>query len=128
MSLHDNPFMRREAGPCRGRLLNHRHLGLAGMLYLMNLLDTEVPFGPLFTIFRIPMATVGVNLLRTPWNDVHLQETNGMTHAELRQAHLNHGMPASLAKVLHLAGEAGVRILVFDGETPRLPGLPVCDD
>jgi hypothetical protein len=66
----------------------------------------------------------GVKLYATPWDDEHL---NPMTLDELRQAHLAQGLPESLVNVLHLAGEADVRFLIFHWDAPRFDGLPIYD-
>lgn len=47
-------------------------------------------------------------------------------HSEqLRREHLSKGMPGDLANVLTLAGQADVRMLVFDADAPVLEGLPL---
>jgi hypothetical protein len=91
------------------------HLDRAALRYLEDLADAKPPLGPFFYAFRLPNDAIGVKLIDTPWNDEHLKGTCGTTIGELWQAHLAHGMPKSLLYVLHLAGEADVRFLVFDG-------------
>ncbi|WP_175687316.1 ABC transporter substrate-binding protein [Burkholderia multivorans] len=94
--------------------------------YLGELADIATPTAFLFIAFRIPYSpAIGVKLIATPWKDANLQQIEGITAAQLRQEHQNRGMPADLADVLHLAGEADVRILIFDADASELEGLPV---
>jgi hypothetical protein len=81
---------------------------------------------PFIDVFRLRRDVIGVKLIATPWNDERLREC-GTSAMALRQAHLKHGMPRSLLHVLHLAGEADVRILVFDGGAAQLDGLMTYD-
>ncbi|MDR3220769.1 MAG: ABC transporter substrate-binding protein [Candidatus Accumulibacter sp.] len=103
------------------------HLDQRALLYLESLADSGAPFGPFFCAFRLPDDAIGVKLIGTPWNDAHLRDIDGTGVMELRQAHWRHGMPQSLLHVLHLAGEADVRVLIFDGGAPQLDGLPSYD-
>jgi hypothetical protein len=104
------------------------HLTAAGQSFLAELADDAVT-GYLFVAFRIPGSpAIGVKLIATPWTDAHLQYVEGISADDLRQEHRNAGVPDALADVLHLAGEADVRFLVFDGDAPVLDGLPVYDD
>jgi hypothetical protein len=48
-----------------------------------------------------------------------------MSAVELWLAHQEQGMPLSLVRLLHLAGEADVHVLIFAHGAPRLHGLPV---
>lgn len=129
MSFHNNPFTRTDhARIYRCRAINGRHIDQEARYYLEKQIDVGIPFGTLFTIFRIPEAAIGISLRNTPWNDAHLQRTFCMTLAELRQAHLDYEMPESLVNVLHLAGEADVRYLIFDVDAPEIEGLPTYDD
>lgn len=94
--------------------------------YLANLADIATPSAFLFIAFRIPYSpAIGIKLITTPWTDSNLQQIEGITAEQLRQEYQDRGMPADLADVLHLAGEADVRILIFDADAPELEGLPV---
>ena len=102
--------------------ISHWHLDQPALGYLEKLADARPPLGPYFLAFRV-YNLIGVKLIDTPWNDSHLQN-DGMSRAALRQIQLERGVPESLIHVLHLAGEADVRFLIFDGSAPRLDGLP----
>lgn len=94
--------------------------------YLAERADIDTPEAFLFIAFRIPYSpAVGVKLISTPWTDENLMQAEGITAAQLRQAHLSRGMPEDLAQVLALAGQADVRILILDADAPALPGLPL---
>jgi hypothetical protein len=103
------------------------HLDRAALDYLARVADAALPIAPFIHAFRLLDGIAGLKLIGTPWNDAHLREIDGTTVYELRQAHRKHGMPRALVDVLHLAGEADVRILIFDGGAPRLDGLPTYD-
>ena len=104
------------------------HLTAAGEAFLAELADDALA-GHLFVAFRIPGSpAIGVKLIATPWTDAHLQYVEGISADDLRQAHRDAGVPDALADVLHLAGEADVRFLIFDGDASVLAGLPVQDD
>jgi len=47
------------------------------------------------------------------------------TTAELREEHRDAHVPDTLIDLLHRAGEADVRILIFDADARVLDGLPV---
>lgn len=102
------------------------HLPDEANQYLAGLADLDTPTGFLFIAFRIPYRqAVGVQLIGTPWTDDHLLSLEGISAGDLRQAHRDKGMPESLVAVLHLAGEADVRMLVFDDDASVLDGLPL---
>ncbi|WP_372387464.1 ABC transporter substrate-binding protein [Xanthomonas axonopodis] len=93
--------------------------------YLANLADLATPEAFLFIAFRVPYSpAIGVKLISTPWTDEHLERSEGITAEQLRQEHLNKGMPDDLANILELAGQADVRILILDADAPALLGLP----
>ncbi|NKA72578.1 ABC transporter substrate-binding protein [Ralstonia solanacearum] len=100
------------------------HLTTGARRDLLALAEIAPPSRALFTAFRIPGgATVGIKLSATPWTDANLQRTVGCTADALRNAHRDNGVPESLVDVLHLAGQADVRMLVFDADAPVLDGL-----
>lgn len=104
------------------------HLAENTIRYLADLADTATPTGFLFLAFRLPdTPAIGVKLIATPWTDINLNHVEDITAARLRQEHQEHGMPDDLIQVLHLAGQADVRILIFDADAPELPGLPLHD-
>ncbi|MFG9941669.1 hypothetical protein ACG3RN_09025 [Pseudomonas aeruginosa] len=57
-------------------------------------------------------SVIGCKLRNTPWTDQHLDLFN-TSSAELRQQQLDYGLPAELVEILHLAGQADVRFLLF---------------
>ncbi|NYT62868.1 ABC transporter substrate-binding protein [Alcaligenaceae bacterium] len=102
------------------------HITEASGRYLRDLADIATPTGFLFIAFRVPYSpAIGVKLIGTPWTDEHLQNIDGITAEQLREEHLSKGMPADLMRVLHLAANADVRILILDADAPELDGLPV---
>lgn len=104
--------------------ISFAHLTEQAERYLAELADTATPAGFLFVAFRIPYhPAIGVKLISTPWIDEHLLQIDNITAAQLRQEHLSKGMPEDLADVLALAGQADIRILIFDADAPALPGL-----
>ncbi|KVS36295.1 ABC transporter substrate-binding protein [Burkholderia vietnamiensis] len=106
--------------------ISRAHLSVESWHYLANLADLATPTGFLFIAFRIPYSpAIGVKLIATPWTDANLEHTEGISIVRLRQEHVDHGLPTDLADVLHLAGEADVRILIFDADAPALEGLAV---
>jgi hypothetical protein len=104
------------------------HLNLASFRYLRNMASSDETHGPLFHVFSLSSGSLGVKLIGTPWNDVRLLENDNSSVRKLRQAQLKFGVPQALVEVLHLAGEADVRFLIFDRGAARLPGLPVYGD
>ncbi|ABI58401.1 DUF5983 family protein [Nitrosomonas eutropha] len=94
--------------------------------YLRDLADIATPTGFMFIAFRMPYSpAIGVKLIATPWTDEHLLGIDGITAEQLREKHLSKGMPEDLMRVLHLAANADVRILIIDADAPELDGLPV---
>lgn len=101
------------------------HLTEDAAVYLEELADIATPTDFLFVAFRLPYSpAIGVKLISTPWWGEHLQRIEGMAAGELRQVQLDKGMPECLVDTLHLAAQADVRILIFDGDAPALDGLP----
>ncbi|HFF2027775.1 TPA: ABC transporter substrate-binding protein, partial [Pseudomonas aeruginosa] len=72
-------------------------------------------------------GAVGFRLHNTPWTDECL-EILEMTAAALRQEQLAFGLDEHLVDLLHLAGQADIRLLVLDPFAPTLKGLPLYDD
>jgi hypothetical protein len=110
----------------RGWEISSGHLDPEGQRYLEQAAATGALLD-FIAVFRIPDGALGVKLISTPWEDANLRHINDTDVAELWQAHLQQGMPVSLANVLHRAGEADVRLLIFDGGAAPLAGLPVFD-
>jgi hypothetical protein len=102
------------------------HLDFAALRFLEGLEQAKPIYIPFCDVFRLRSDVTGIKLIGTPWNDEHLRKC-GATVLELRKAHLKHGMPPSLLHVLHLAGQADIRILIFDGGAPLLEGLMTYD-
>lgn len=69
-------------------------------------------------------SIIGCKLLNTPWTDKHLCLIN-TSSAELRQQQLEYGLSAEFVEILHLAGQADVRFLLFDPDAAPLDGLPM---
>lgn len=72
-------------------------------------------------------SVIGCKLRNTPWTDQHLDLINTCP-AELRQQQLDYGLPAEFVEILHLAGQADVRFLLFDPDAAFLDGVPVFKD
>ena len=108
--------------------INAQHISTEAWHYLANLADLATPSAFLFIAFRVPYSpAIGVKLISTPWTDENLAFSEGISAAQLRQEHRNKCMPDDLANVLELAGQADVRILIFDGDAPVLEGLPLSE-
>ncbi|VFR23738.1 FIG00349646: hypothetical protein [plant metagenome] len=105
------------------------HITAASSRYLCDLADIATPIGFLFVAFRIPYSpAIGVKLIATPWTDENLMDIESITASQLRQEHLSKGMPEDLANVLALAGQADIRMLVFDADASPLEGLPLFEE
>jgi len=108
--------------------INNAHLIKASERYLMAQTDPDTSDSFLFAVFCIPYSgAIGVKLISAPWTDANLRRTETITVEEMRKIHQDRGVPDDLASILYLAAEAGVHILIFDADAPRLPGLPVCE-
>lgn len=106
--------------------ISSRHLSDDGWNYLSRLADTGQPSGLLFEAFRMPAShAIGCKLIATPWTDEHLRAVDVQTVAELREEHREADVPETLIELLHQAGEADVRILIFDADARPLDGLPL---
>lgn len=106
--------------------ISSRHLSEDGWRYLTRLADAGRPSGLLFEAFRIPTShAIGCKLIATPWTDEHLRAVDVQTVAELREEHREADVPETLIELLHQAGEADVRILIFDADARPLDGLPL---
>ncbi|CAM8819885.1 DUF5983 family protein [Burkholderia pseudomallei] len=106
--------------------ISSRHLTEDAWRYLSRLADAGRPSGLLFEAFRIPTGhAIGCKLIATPWTDEHLRAVDGQTIAELRDEHRKARVPDTLIDLLHQAGEADVRILIFDAYARPLEGLPL---
>jgi len=107
--------------------ISSSHLSEASILRLEGLADIDDPLSTLlFIAFRIPFCpAIGVKLIATPWTEANLQNVEGISVAQLRQAYQNEGLPDDFIQVLQLAAEADVRFLIFDADAPTLEGLPL---
>lgn len=106
--------------------ISSRHLSEDGWRYLTRLADAGQPSGLLVEAFRVPASqAIGCKLIATPWTDEHLRAVDVQTAAELCGEHREAGMPDTLINLLHQAGEADVRILIFDADARPLDGLPL---
>ncbi|EPB9494592.1 TPA: ABC transporter substrate-binding protein [Pseudomonas aeruginosa] len=105
--------------------ISSAHITPEAVSYLAELADIATPTEFLFIAFRIPYSpAIDVKLIATPWTDANLLHVEGITARQLRQEHLDKGMPESLVKALHQAALADTRILIFDADAPVLDGLP----
>ncbi|QTB44322.1 ABC transporter substrate-binding protein [Burkholderia pseudomallei] len=106
--------------------ISSRHLSEDGWRYLARLADVGQPSGLLFEAFRMPAShAIGCKLIATPWTDDHLRAVDVQTAADLREEHREARVPDTLIDLLHQAGEADVRILIFDADARPLDGLPL---
>lgn len=106
--------------------ISSRHVSEDGWRYLTRLADAGQPSGLLFDVFRMPASrAIGCKLIATPWTDEHLRAVDVQTAAELREEHHEADVPETLIELLHQAGEADVRILIFDTDARVLDGLPI---
>lgn len=97
--------------------------------FLFELADIATPTALLFVAFRIPYSpAIGIKLIATPWTDTNLQQVEGLTATELRAEHRAKGVPEELADLLHLAGQADVRMLILDADASILEGLSVIEE
>lgn len=104
------------------------HISMPAYEYLAGLADIGAPTRFLFDAFRLPYCpALGVKLISTPWTDDNLLHVEGVTAARLREDHLKGGMPEHLADILHLAGKADARFLIFDPDAPVLDSLLLCE-
>ncbi|ONH50912.1 hypothetical protein SAMN04490182_2004 [Pseudomonas cedrina] len=109
--------------------ISSTHLPHSAWSTLQAMLLDEWPAGLLFETFVLADShALGFKLIFTPWSDAHLLEFDGSSAEQLRQQHLNAGLPLALVEVLHLAAQADVRILIFDPDATCLPGLTTFDD
>lgn len=105
------------------------HISAKTWHYLVDLADLKIPGAFLFVAFHIPYCpALGIKLIATPWTDKNLHEVEGITTEQLRQEHRNKGVPDDLARILELAGQADIRILILDADAPTLEGLPIFGD
>ncbi|MCG8277423.1 ABC transporter substrate-binding protein [Stenotrophomonas sp. NLF4-10] len=108
--------------------ISSAHIAEETWHYLASLADLATPEAFLFITFRVPYSpAIGIKLISTPWTDRNLEHAEGITAEQLRQEHRNKGIPDDLVNILELAGQADVRILIFDGDAPVLPGLPLVE-
>lgn len=105
--------------------INSAHLPERAWATLLKWISPQYPPGLLFEPFVLPdSGALGFKLISTPWTDACLNEVEGCSADELRQQQLNAGLPEELVNVLHLAGQADVRILIFDPDAACRDGLP----
>jgi hypothetical protein len=88
------------------------HLEKEAVGYLQRVAHRAEPLD-FFSVFNLVCGRVGVHLSHAPFD-------NAPSAAEL----FARGMPLSLARLLYLAVEADVRILIFAHGAPRLNVLP----
>ena len=113
-------------GFCRCWEISAAHLEAAAIDYLKSKADAPEALG-FFSAFHVAGGGVGVRLAGAPRSDSTPRTRYDASDVESWLAHREQGMPLSLAKVLLLAEEADVRILIFDGVASQLCGLPIHD-
>jgi len=80
----------------------------------------------MFECFALPDSdAVGFKLIGTPWTDKHLHAIEGFGLSTLQAQQAEEGFPEEFIRVLTLAGQADVRVLIIDPNGCRLEGLPV---
>lgn len=80
----------------------------------------------IFEPFVVHSMAAGLVLFNTPWTDANLKDICMSVDCYKEQL-VHDQVPECLARLLLLAGEADVRVLIFDSEAPQLKGLPVYD-
>jgi len=80
----------------------------------------------MFQCFSLPDSdAVGFKLHGTPWTDEHLNNLEGFGLSVLQAKHHEEGFMPETIRVLSLAGQADVRILILDPNGCLLEGLPL---
>ncbi|TCQ85814.1 ABC transporter substrate-binding protein [Pseudomonas sp. JUb52] len=80
----------------------------------------------MFECFTLPDSdAVGFKLHGTPWTDEHLNNLEGFGLSALQAKQHEEGFMPETIRVLGLAGQADVRILILDPNGCLLKGLPV---
>ncbi|EMA4529142.1 TPA: hypothetical protein ACQGUY_005309 [Pseudomonas aeruginosa] len=87
------------------------------------LMPTELPELQLEFFETTAQSVIGCKLRNTPWTEKHLDLLN-TSPAALRQRQLEFGLAPEFVEILHLAGQADVRFLLFDPDAALLEGLP----
>ena len=117
--------MKRSKLPAQALQLPAKQGTSRGIVHVLPSLSSPIRS---FIAFRVPYSpAIGVKLISTPWTDKNLEHAEGITAEQLRQEHRSKGMPADLANILELAGQADVRILILDADAPVLLGLPLAE-
>ncbi|MDR2111605.1 MAG: ABC transporter substrate-binding protein, partial [Candidatus Accumulibacter sp.] len=106
--------------------ISAKHLEKAGMDYLKKRADEAEPLD-FFSAFHVGCDQIGVKLFNVDWSNANMRYAADTNAVEVFLAHLENGMPISLAKTLYLAGEADTRFLIFAHGAPELDGLPAYD-
>ena len=79
----------------------------------------------MFECFTLPDSdAVGFKLHGPPWTDEHLNNLEGFGLSVLQAKHHEEGFMPETIRVLSLAGQADVRILILDPNGCLLEGLP----
>lgn len=86
---------------------------------LFQIFSFHYPYG------NVGQFCIGVKLIATPWNDKHLLQEINMTAQELYNQQVDAEIPMDFLNLIQLAGEADVRVLIFDPSAPKLEGLPI---
>jgi hypothetical protein len=110
------------------RVIGLYHLDRDSLRFLEGSIKSGLARRASFDIFHVSDSAIGLKLAGIPWGTGPMRYFGNITDDGLRQAHLDCGIPPSLVNVLHLAGEADVRYLIFDADAPEIEGLPIYDD
>lgn len=78
--------------------------------------------------FTLPNSdAIGFKLHELPWTDANLTELTGSDLKALQAQMHDEGLPNELIRLLGLAGQADVRILILDPHAAVVPGLKLFD-
>ncbi|MFL9883234.1 ABC transporter substrate-binding protein [Paraburkholderia agricolaris] len=104
------------------------HLTEEAYDYLLKMALSKIPHGPMFDAFQIPgSSTVGVKLIGTPWSRTDQWRLECHGGLGWLPEYRGEVIPTALTDILDLAGQADVRMLVFDPDAPELDGLSTYD-
>lgn len=93
---------------------------------LPHLVDNADTSQLMFECFALPESdAIGFKLKGTPWTEKHLQAVEGFGLSELQALQAEEGFPDEFIRLLTLAGQADVRVLIIDPNGCRLDGLPL---
>lgn len=128
MAKTENPFTKEPVQGPLCRVINWRHLSKDAIFHLKAWINSESVDASevLFDVFELPDSDgFGIRLHDTPWNRSNLALKHGISLTQLVGAHRENGVPTDLTDIIKKAGEADIRIILFEADAPVLPGLKV---